>query len=263
MDELDRRDVALLRAGNSGPLTLGGTNTWIVGRDPCWVVDPGPDLAEHLDAVAAEVRARGGAGALAITHDHHDHAGGIEGLRERLGERVDVAAMRVPGARALVDGDVVGPLEALHVPGHAPDHLVFLTADVAFTGDAVLGEGSVFVAPDPGALRGYLEGLERLRVLGPAILCPGHGPVVRDGVAKLTQYLGHRQDREDALVAAMDDGVRDADELLARVWADVDEDLRHVARFPLAAHLDKLAEEQRLPDGVGRPELPDLSGFEH
>ena len=103
------------------------------------------------------------------------------------------------------DGDAVGPLlRAIAVPGHAPDLLCFALGDaVCFTGDAVLGEGSVFIAPDPGALAGYLTGLERLRERGFALLAPGHGPLVLDADAKLAGYLEHRRDRERRLVAAL------------------------------------------------------------
>jgi len=83
MPDLARLDIARVRAENPGPYTLSGTNTWVVGRDPAWVVDPGPDLADHLDAVAAEVEARGGAGGIAVTHDHLDHVEGVLALRGR------------------------------------------------------------------------------------------------------------------------------------------------------------------------------------
>src|SRR5262249_11686615 len=113
--------------------------------------------------------------------------------------------------------------------------------------------GSVFVYPDPGALIGYLDGLRRLRARGFSLLLPGHGPVVEDPQAKLDEYLAHRLDRERRLVAALDDGLRSADQLLDRAWAGAAAELRPGAAVTLAAHLDKLAEEGRLPDGVERP----------
>jgi glyoxylase-like metal-dependent hydrolase (beta-lactamase superfamily II) len=119
----------------------------------------------------------------------------------------------------------------------------------------VLGEGSVFVAPDPGSLRGYLGALERLRAMDLAILCPGHGPLVLDANAKLDEYIAHRLDRERRLERALADGLRSADELLDRVWSDAPAALRGAASVTLAAHLDKLDEEGRLPDGVERPQL--------
>jgi glyoxylase-like metal-dependent hydrolase (beta-lactamase superfamily II) len=249
--DIDGHDMIGLRADNPGPFTLSGTNTWIVGREPCWVVDPGPLLDAHLAAVLAEVEARGGAGGIALTHDHADHAEAVPAVAEATG--APVGAMRAAGDRALADGEAFGPLTAVHVPGHAPDHLAFLWGRVCFTGDAVLGEGSVFVAPDPGALRGYLAALRRLRGLDLDVLCPGHGPPVTDPVAKLDGYVAHRLDRERRLLDALGDGVRDAEGLLDRAWEDVPPALRGAAAVTLAAHLDKLAEEGRLPGGVERP----------
>ena len=121
------------------------------------------------------------------------------------------------------------------------------------TGDAVLGEGSVFIAPDPQSLAGYLEGLGKLRRLPLDVLLPGHGPVVTEPQAKLDQYVAHRLDRERRLVAALADGVRTVEELLDAAWTEVPELLRPAAAVTLAAHLDKLADEGRLPDGVQRP----------
>lgn len=244
MSVLGSHDVRVVRAENPGPFTLTGTNTWIVGRDPAWVVDPGPALPAHVTAVADEVGTRGGLGGIALTHDHPDHAEAVPALRERLGA-VPVAV----AGRA-------GPLAALPTPGHAPDHVAWVLGEIAFTGDAVLGEGSVFIAPDPGALIGYLEGLERLRALGLRALCPGHGPLVEDPAAKIDEYVAHRLERERALVSALAAGARSVDELLDAAWADAPAVLRPAAEVTLAAHLDKLAEEGRLPDGVERPVRP-------
>jgi glyoxylase-like metal-dependent hydrolase (beta-lactamase superfamily II) len=232
--ELAAFDLALVRAANPGPFTLSGTNTWVLGRDPAWVIDPGPALPEHLDAVAAEVAARGGAGGIALTHDHADHAEGVEPLRERLGRDVPVLSGR--------GGDAFGPLRVLELPGHSDDHVVFVAGRAAFTGDAVLGEGSVFVT---GRLSAYLDGLRRLRELDLAVLCPGHGPPVWDPRAKLDEYLAHRLDRERRLLDALDRGVRGEDELLDAVWDDAPPALRDAAAVTLRAHLEKLREEGR------------------
>lgn len=241
-------DIARVRAGNPSPYTLDGTNTWVVGRDPAWIVDPGPALDAHLDAVAAEVAARGGAGGIALTHDHADHVEGVDALRARLGgEAVPVAAARFPADVALSDGATFGPFSALAIPGHADDHLAFVAGGAAFTGDAVLGHGSVFVT---GRLREYLAALDRLRALELDVLCPGHGPPVEDPEAKLTEYIEHRLERERKLVAALDAGLRTRDELLDAAWSDAPPALRQAAAVTLDAHLGKLREEGRLPDGV-------------
>jgi glyoxylase-like metal-dependent hydrolase (beta-lactamase superfamily II) len=147
-----------------------------------------------------------------------------------------------------------GPLVAVPTPGHAPDHFAFIAAGACFSGDAVLGEGSVFIAPDPGALAAYLGALQRLCERGDFdVICPGHGPLVRDGHAKLTEYLAHRADRERRLLRALGEGRRTVEELLDAAWSEVPAVLRPAAGATLAAHLDKLAEEGRLPDGMQRP----------
>ncbi len=214
----------------------------MLGRDPAWVIDPGPALDEHLDAIAAEVERRGGAGGIAVTHDHQDHVEGVAGLRERLGGP-QVAASRYPADVELRDGSRFGPLEAIALPGHADDHLAFVAGPVAFTGDAVLGQGSVFVT---SRLAEYMAGLERLRSLGLELICPGHGPPVDNPGAKLTEYLEHRQEREDKLVAALQAGLRTRDELLDTVWADAPPQLREAAGVTLDAHMEKLREEGRV-----------------
>ena len=236
-----------MRAANPSPLTLSGTNTWVVGHDPAWVVDPGPALPEHVAAVAAAAAAAGGAGGIVLTHDHRDHADGVGDLRARLGGP-PVAAMRHPADIALADGDEVGPFRIAHLPGHAPDHVVLVAGDVAFTGDAVLGEGSVFIAPGGGGLGPYLDGLRRLRALGLARLYPGHGPVVEDPSAWLDAYVAHRLERERRLLDALAAGVRGEPALLDAAWSDVPAALRPAAAETLRAHLEKLRGEGRLPD---------------
>ena len=161
----------------------------------------------------------------------------------------------------LADGVHFGPFEAVSIPGHAPDHVALVGAGACFTGDAVLGEGSVFIAPDPGAMAGYLLALERLRAREDfRVICPGHGPVVSNAHEKIDEYLAHRRDRERSLLAALDAGRRTTAELLDAVWHDVPEQLRPAAAVTLAAHLDKLNDEGRLPAGVERPSF-DRSGW--
>jgi glyoxylase-like metal-dependent hydrolase (beta-lactamase superfamily II) len=254
-ERLPHHDVSRVRAYNPGPLTLDGTNSWVLGRDPAFVVDPGPALPEHVAAVADEVAARGGLGGIALTHGHADHTEAVPALLERAGPAPDAGAAGEVDVR-LGDGDAIGPLVALPVPGHAPDHLAFVAGPVCFTGDAVLGAGSVFIAPDPGALAGYLIGLRRLRDLPLALLCPGHGPPVADPAAKLDEYVAHRLDRERRLLEALASGRRSVEGLLDEVWDDVPPELRPAAAVTLRAHLDKLAEEGRLPAGVELPDVP-------
>ena len=231
MGDLADHGVVLVRAPNPGPLTLTGTNTWVVGR---WVVDPGPAIDAHSDAVARTV---GDAEGIALTHDHEDHVEGVPGLLERLGDVPVVSARAGAG-----DGDAFGPLLVVALPGHSDDHLAFVAGRAAFCGDAVLGEGSVFVSGD---LAGYLDGLRRLRALDLAVLCPGHGDPIWDVAAKLDGYIEHRLDRERRLLAALDRGLRGEDELLDAAWSDAPVELRPFAAMSLRAHLDKLRAEGR------------------
>jgi glyoxylase-like metal-dependent hydrolase (beta-lactamase superfamily II) len=236
MHDSDRapEGVTRVRATNASALTLDGTNTYVVGR---WVVDPGPAEEPHLAAVRA---AAGDAiVGVVLTHGHSDHAAGAPSLGAPI--------------HRLGDGETAGPFEALATPGHSPDSVCLLWGDgVCFTGDTVLGRGSVFVAPGEGSLSAYLESLRRLRDLRPSVLCPGHGPYVWDPAAKLDESIAHRLDRERRLIEALEAGLRSQDELLDAAWSDAPPDLRDFAALSLGAHLEKLAEDGRLPEDVER-----------
>jgi glyoxylase-like metal-dependent hydrolase (beta-lactamase superfamily II) len=229
-NDQDPPGVTRVRARNPSPLTLDGTNSYVVGR---WVVDPGPADPSHIEAVR---RAAGGeVEGVVLTHGHADHAEGAAMLE---------APVTLPRG-----GDEVGPFEALATPGHSPDGVCLLFDAACFTGDTVLGEGSVFIAPGEGSLGAYLESLRRLRELELEVLCPGHGPYVWEPRAKLDEYIEHRLDRERRLVAALEAGLREREELLDEVWSDVPRELRPAAALTLEAHLEKLREEGRLPEG--------------
>jgi glyoxylase-like metal-dependent hydrolase (beta-lactamase superfamily II) len=223
-------------------MTLAGTNTYLYGSDPCVVIDPGPDDVGHLDAVRGAAEERGGIGLVLLTHGHGDHADGAERLATVAG---GVPIVR-PGA-----GDEHGGLLAIATPGHAPDHVCLMTGDGAcFSGDLVLGEGSTFVPPDGGSLAAYMDSLRRMQAEPIELICPGHGPWITDPTAKLAEYVEHREMRERRLLAALDRGERSRKALLDEAWSDVPEQLRPAAELVMQAHLEKLAAEGRLPDGV-------------
>ena len=231
--------VRLVVARNPSPLTLDGTNTWVVGG---WVVDPGPLADGHLESVVA---AAGAAEGIALTHSHSDHCEAAAQLASRLGG-VEVV---------LPEGDgSVGPFTVIATPGHSADSVCLLWECILFTGDTVLGEGSVFIAPGEGSLSAYLASLERLLELDLEAICPGHGPVVREPHAKLREYRDHRLEREGRVLDALADGARSGDELIDRAWSEVDFAssplLRVATAATLAAHLQKLEDEGRLPEGV-------------
>ena len=214
-------------------MTLEGTNTYLVGRDPCWVVDPGPDDKDHIDLVWTEAEDRGGIGGVLLTHAHRDHSGGVDALGVEVSH--------------VTDGEQAGPLVAIATPGHADDHFVFLTKDgVCFSGDLVLGTGSSFVPPDGGSLAAYMDSLANVRELAPVLICPGHGPWVTDPVEKLDEYIEHRQARERGLLKAIEGGERSRTTLLAEVWSDVPEELRPAAALVMEAHIEKLSAEGRI-----------------
>ena len=260
--QLDPHDAVGIRAANPGPLTLEGTNTWIVGRGEVWVIDPGPELDEHIEAVADEVSARGRFAGIALTHSHGDHSDALSGLTSRLGPAPVVAAdesLQAGGARhPAVAGARHGELEVVELPGHSRDHVVFVIGStVAFTGDALFANSSVFITPTPGAMAGYLGGLQRLVELDLDVIAPGHGAVIHNPTERLNEQIEHRLDRERRLVEAIEHGRTTVDELLDSVWSDVPEPLRPAAAVTLAAHLGKLADEGRLPEAVEVPEIPE------
>ena len=245
-------------------MTLGGTNTYVVGRDPAYVVDPGPDDAGHLDAVRAEGEGRGGIEGVVLTHSHSDHSAGVRALGAPLllgvvsdGDETSALAGAVPArtdadrAQPSVAGcssSRVGPLEVVATPGHARDHVVFVWGDVCFCGDLILGEGSSIVPPGAfgGSLVDYMESLRRVRQLDVSKLAPGHGPLIDDPAARIDEYIAHREEREARLVTALDKGERSRTSLLDAAWDDVPEILRPAAAMAMEAHLEKLEAEGRL-----------------
>ena len=236
-------DVERLTADNPSPMTLEGTNTYLVGRDPAAVIDPGPDDPTHVDAIRAAGDSRGGIGTVLLTHDDADHLAGVEPLG-------------IEPTRP-ADGETVAGLTAIATPGHAAEHLSFLLPDgegrfACFCGDLILGQGSTIVGPRRlgGSLSDYMDSLRRLQGLDLTVLYPGHGPRIDAPQAKIAEYIAHRQEREDRLVAALERGERSREALLAEVWDDVPEELKPAAALAMEAHLEKLDEEGRLPPDI-------------
>jgi len=245
-----------LLAPNPSPLTLDGTNTWIIaepGSSSVVVIDPGPDDEQHLRRVHAEAVAgdRRIAGIL-LTHGHLDHSAGAARLAELSGAPIRAAdpAGRL-GAEGFGDGDVVTAagceLRVLATPGHSADSVsLLLPADGAlFTGDTVLGRGTTVIAQD-GNLGEYLQTLARLRelagVMGLRLLLPGHGPMLADPVGTLDYYLTHRAERLDQVRSALAAGARTPAEIVAVVYADVDRAVWPAAEMSVRAQLDYLGE---------------------
>lgn len=240
--------IVRILAPNPGLRELDGTNTWVVGRWPAVVIDPGVDEPGHLAEV---LEAAGRVGAIALTHDHPDHAPGAATLAARTGAPV-LAAKRAEGRERIRDGHAIRMpgvhLTAIATPGHAPDHVAFfLPQDRAlFTGDAVLGRGTSVIDPPEGDLTHYLRSLQRLRELEPKTIHPGHGPVVLDAMGKLDEYLAHRQMREEQVLAGLAEGPRTPEELVPDIYGDHPAELHPLAARSVLAHLLKLESEGRV-----------------
>jgi len=235
------------------------TNVYLVGPPvgPVAVVDPGspyPDQQAVLDRVLDELPiAR-----VLLTHHHGDHVGGAAALAARW--NVPIAAHAATARRLagrvtvdehLEDGDCVHGAIAVHTPGHAEGHLVFEVGEASIAGDMVAGIGTILIDPDEGDMAEYLASLERMRARTPRILLPAHGPVIRDGHAKLTEYLAHRRMREQRVSAALAAAPRSLQQIVEVVYSDTPRVLWGLAERSLLAHLAKLSREgvARLVDG--------------
>jgi glyoxylase-like metal-dependent hydrolase (beta-lactamase superfamily II) len=263
-----------LLAPNASPMTLDGTRTFLVGRERPVVIDPGPAVAAHLDAI---VDALGGAtpSAILLTHGHPDHAGAAPALRERTGAPVMMAAgalsLPIPaesvdrwiGTGHLVETDA-GYVQAVATPGHAPEHLAFLWRGAGeasgeralFVGDLMMGVGdTTLVMPPEGDLRSYLQSLAVVATLGPRVILPAHGPAIDDPNASVARYVSHREQRvaQAAEALARCGPAHPGDLVLAVYGSALHPELRPAAEGSLTAILSYLARTGRAaaaPDGT-------------
>ena len=240
--------VTCVLAPNPSPMTLDGTNTWIVG-DPTSgtiVIDPGPDHRGHLEAVIAA--AGGRIRHILLTHGHLDHAEGARSLHDMTGAPVRALDMRhVLGGEGLHADDVVAIGEdSVHViatPGHTTDCLSFYLArdGVLVTGDTILGRGTTVVAWPDGDLGDYLASLAALRArastTAAVAILPGHGPVLRDPVRVIDAYLEHRHARLEQVRQAWMGGARTPDEVVDVVYTDIPDTVRWAALLSTRAQL--------------------------
>lgn len=237
----------LIRADNPGPMTLDGTNTYVLATSGGnIVVDPGPLLDGHLEAVAAT----GDVVLALLTHGHPDHAEG-SGRFHEITKAPTLArdpALCIDADPLTVDGGTVGmpglEIRVLHTPGHTSDSVCFEVTDghahAVLTGDTILGRGTTVVAHPDGRLGPYLDSLRRLRTMDGVTLLPGHGPVGPDAGAVAGQYLEHRAERLDQVRAALDSGATTARDVVEIVYADVDRALWPAAEASVRAQLEYL-----------------------
>lgn len=241
--------ASVLLAHNPGPMTLEGTNTWVVradGSTGCVVIDPGPADPGHLRRVADERPAL-----ILLTHRHLDHAEGVAALSELTGAPVRARDPELcRNADPLTDGELVDSagvrLQVLSTPGHTSDSTCFGTElGAVFTGDTVLGRGTTVVAHPDGQLGAYLTSLRRLAELpsGTAVL-PGHGPELPDAGAVAREYLAHREQRLDQIRAVLRDRgtAVSARQIVEIVYADVDRSVWDAAESTVLAQLAYLRE---------------------
>ncbi|WP_040157691.1 MBL fold metallo-hydrolase [Mobilicoccus massiliensis] len=246
--------VRAVLAPNPSPMTLEGTNTWVIGdagASSCVVVDPGPPDEGHLAAIEEVVDGRR-VEAVLLTHRHPDHSEGAGVFAERVRSRVRAEG---PGADDLTDGDVIvaGDLEigVLATPGHTRDSVCFYVGadDALLTGDTVLGWGTTMVAWPDGRLDDYLASLDRLAGLTGSgrvrRFLPGHGAYLPDADASVHFYLDHRRERLDQVRQAVEGGATDVQSVLEVVYADVPRELWPAASRSVEAQLHHLRGTER------------------
>jgi glyoxylase-like metal-dependent hydrolase (beta-lactamase superfamily II) len=245
--------AGVVLADNPSPMTLDGTNTWLLRDDPARrsavVIDPGPLDEAHLQAVLA---AAGSVPLILLTHGHPDHSAGARRFAELTGAPVyalDPAHRH--GGEGLADGTVLGGagvrIEVWRTPGHTADSLCFLlpagATSAVLTGDTILGRGTTVVAHPDGVLADYLASLGRLAGLAGVTVLPGHGPELPDAGAAASYYLAHRQQRLDQVRAVLAElPEASPDQVVERVYAEVDRALWPAAELSVRAQLAYLRE---------------------
>lgn len=242
-------------------MTGPGTNTYLFGEKQVAVLDPGPLMPEHVQAIQLAVT--GTIRWVVVTHTHPDHSPAAATLAAATGAKLVGQPPPFGGSQdqsffpeqVLNDCDRLATdeftLRAVHTPGHASNHLCYLHEELnwLFTGDHVMGGSTVVIDPPDGNMNQYLASLRRLKELGLQKLGPGHGDVLDDPDAVVDHIIDHRLQREAKLIDALNaSGVTTAEKLLVRVYDDIDAQLHRVALRSLLAHLIKLQEEGRAHD---------------
>lgn len=263
--------VERLVAENPGPFTFKGTNTYLVGSQTLAVIDPGPDDPAHRAAILAAAGGRPITHIL-VTHTHRDHVDGLAELKRVTGALTyGYGRRQLPGGNPAVtpsggefidhdfqpdvsvrDGDVIAgadwALQALHTPGHAPDHLCFELMDegIMFSGDHVMAWNTTVIAPPEGNMADYMASLERLLERSCRMYLPGHGAHIEAPQRAVKAYLLHRQWREQAVLRAVRDGVGNIREIVRLIYPDLADNLVTAASLSVLAHVEHLMDKGEL-----------------
>lgn len=260
--------IVRLVAENPSPFTFKGTNTYLVGSLGLGVVDPGPDDPKHRDAILKAADGRQ-ISHIFITHAHRDHIDGAASLAEATGAIVcayprslcdEPDAQIKPTGEAFINYDVAPhvamsdgdriegadwQLEAVHTPGHAPDHMCYRLVDrgVLFSGDHVMAWNTTVIAPPEGNMGDYFSSLERLIDHQDTLYLPGHGGRLEQPVRMVKAYMVHRRWREQAILGAIRDGVPNISSIVSLIYKEIDDTLRTAASLSVQAHVEHLIEK--------------------
>ncbi len=263
--------IARLLAHNPSPFTYFGTQTYLVGEEELVVIDPGPDLPEHIDAILAAIDGRNLA-AIACTPTHRDHSPASRALKEATGAPIigcAPLALESIGPRAdasfdkqyapdqiLADGEAIEfdggkRLIAVATPGHTSNHLCFAFGDALFTGDHVMGWSTTVVVPPDGDMAAYMQSLDKLRQRGDRIYYPAHGPAVTKPAQLVRGMIGHRMQRERQILRLLGDKPRDIPDIVANAYPGLDQRLVPAAGGSVLAHLVDLERRGLVDAGEG------------
>jgi glyoxylase-like metal-dependent hydrolase (beta-lactamase superfamily II) len=266
--------VRRIVAPNAGPFTYRGTGTYVVGRGRVAVIDPGPDLAAHVEALLAALAGETVTHIL-VTHTHADHSPAARAVQRRTGAAIVGCAPHGAGGEAVEEaadldyapdeemreGDAVaGPgwtLAAVATPGHTSNHLCFALAEEAtlFSGDHVMGWSTTVVAPPDGDMGAYRASLDKLLGRADALYRPTHGPAIADPERHVRAYIAHRAEREAAILARLAAGDERVEAIVRAVYVGLDPRLLAAAGRSVLAHLEELARRGRVETDGGRYRL--------
>ncbi|UCD83979.1 MAG: MBL fold metallo-hydrolase [Deltaproteobacteria bacterium] len=244
--------------------TFYTTNSYLVGKSEVTLIDPGSSKEESIETTLSYLKGLSGARLtkIIITHRHPDHIQGASAMKDATGAEIGIYESDArflanqPGAPpidlTLKDGDIIDldslKLEVIHTPGHASGHICLYLPDeqILFSGDLIVGIGTVIISPPDGDMKAYLDSLKRLGDYDIKAICPGHGPLITDAPAKIQEYIDHRLMRERRVIESLEGGEKTVRELVKEIYTDVDPQLHSLAERSVTAHLIKLETEGKV-----------------